>query len=110
MKILDFDFKLKQNGKKLYPNKSINFLGVETDESFTWNEHIIDIANKLNQANAILYKVREFVNTRVLKLFHNAVFDCHLNYGNTIWGQTKIHWIAYSYYRRKPSELLVLSI
>ena len=28
----------------------------------------------------MLSKVREFVNTRVLKLIYHAFFDCHLNY------------------------------
>ena len=37
----------------------------------------------------MLYIVREFVNTRVLKLIYHAVFDCHLNYVNTVWGQNK---------------------
>ena len=37
----------------------------------------------------MLYKVREFVNTRVLKLIYHAIFDCRLNYVNTVWGQNK---------------------
>ena len=40
---------------------------------------IYDIATKLNRANAMLYKVRQFVNTRILKLIYQAIFDCHLN-------------------------------
>ena len=59
------------------------------DESYTWNDHINDITIKLNHANAMLYKVREFVNTRVLKLIYHVIFECHLNYANTVWGQNK---------------------
>ena len=33
----------------------------------------------------MLNKVREFVNTRVLKLIYHAIF----NYVNTVWGQKK---------------------
>ena len=29
------------------------------------------------------------MNTRVLKLIYHAIFDCHLNYANTVWGQNK---------------------
>ena len=58
----------------------------------------------------MLYKAREFVNSRVLELIFYAIFDCHLNYANTVWDQNKIHKIADSYYRRKPSELLVLNV
>ena len=70
--------------------KSLKYLVMKIDESLTWNEHINDIAIKLNQANAMLYKVREFVKTKVLKLFYHAIFDCHLYYANTVWGQNKI--------------------
>ena len=37
----------------------------------------------------MLYKVREFVNTRVLKLIYHAIFDCNLNYVNAVWVQSK---------------------
>ena len=89
MKKVDFDLKLILNGKRLYPTKSINHLGIKIDESLTWNEHINDMVIKLNRANTMLYKVREFVNTRVQKLIYHAIFDCHLNYANTVWGQNK---------------------
>ena len=68
MKKVGFDLKLKLNEKRIYPTKSVKYLGIEIDESLTWNEHINNIAIKLNRANPMLYKVREFVNTRVLKL------------------------------------------
>ena len=79
----------KLSGKRIYPTKSLNYLGIKIDESLTWNECVNDIAIKLNRANAMLYKVRGFVNTRVLKSFYHAIFDCHLNYANTVWGQKK---------------------
>ena len=63
MKKIVFVLKLKLNGKRLYLTKS----KISWNESLTWNEHINDIAIKLSQANALLYKVREFVNTRILK-------------------------------------------
>ena len=63
MKKLDFDLKLKLNGKRLYPTKSVKYLGIKIDENLiTWNDYIIDTAIKLNKANAMLFKVREFVN------------------------------------------------
>ena len=48
MKKVDFDLKLKLNGKRIYPTKSVNYLDIKIDESLTWNEHINDIAIKLN--------------------------------------------------------------
>ena len=37
----------------------------------------------------MLYKAREFGNTRVLKLIYHAIFGGHLNYANAVWGQNK---------------------
>ena len=54
MKKVDFDVKLKLNGKILYPTKSVKYLGIKIDENLTWNEHINDIAIKLNRANAMI--------------------------------------------------------
>ena len=67
MKKMGFDFKLKLNGKRLYPTRSVKYLGIKTDENLTWIDHIKDTAIKLNRANAMLFKVREFANIKILK-------------------------------------------
>ena len=59
MKKLDFDFKLKLNGKRLYLTESVKYLGNKIDENLTRNDHINDIAIKPNRANAMVFKVRE---------------------------------------------------
>ena len=46
MKKLDFDLKLKLNGKRLYSTKSAKYLGIKIDESLTRKEHINDITIK----------------------------------------------------------------
>ena len=55
MKILDFDIKLKLNGKVLYPSKSVKDLGVKIDENFSRNKHLYDTGIKLSQVNTILH-------------------------------------------------------
>ena len=39
--------------------------------------HIDHTAVKLNKAYAMLFKVREFVNIKILKSIYYAIFDCH---------------------------------
>ena len=51
-----------------------------------WKHHISDIAIKL-QANALLFKTRNFVNINTLKTIYYAIFDSHINYANVIWAQ-----------------------
>ena len=76
MKKLDFDFKLKLNGKRLYLTESVKYLDNKIDENLTRNDHINDIAIKPNRANAMVFKVREFINIKILKLIYYAIFDC----------------------------------
>ena len=78
--------KPKLNGKRIYPTKSVKYLGIKIDENLTWIDHINDIAIKLNRANAMLFKVSEFVNTKILKSIYYVIFDCH---SNTVWGQNR---------------------
>ena len=89
MKKQDFDLKLKLNDKRLYPTKLVKYLGIKIDENLTWIDHINDIAIKLNRANSMLFKVRKFVNIKILKSIYYAIFYCHLNYANTVWGQNR---------------------
>ena len=35
----------------------------------------------------MVFKVRQFVNIKILKSIYYAIFDCHLNYASTVWGQ-----------------------
>ena len=86
-KKLDSPIKIKLNHKRLYPSKSVKYLGIKIDESLNWKQHIHDIAVKLNRANSFLYTITNFVNRHILRTIYFAIFDTHLNYGNLTWGQ-----------------------
>ena len=71
---------------------SVRYLGVKTDSKLNWKSHVNAIATKLNIANAMLYKVRDFVNANILKSIYYALFESHINYVYInyvcfIWGQ-----------------------
>ena len=88
-KPLDCQLKLKLNGKRLYQTSSVKYLGIKIDKYLNWQDHINNIAIKLNKAKAMLHKVRQFVNQRTLISIYHAIFDSHLNYASIVWGQTK---------------------
>ena len=88
-KPLDGQLKLELNGKILYQNSSIKYLGIKIDQYLNWEDHINNIAIKLNTANAILYKVRQFVNERTLISIYHSLFDSHINYASVVWSQAK---------------------
>ena len=73
MKKQSFDLKPRLNGKRIYPTKSVKHLGIKTDENLTWTDHIDDIAIKLNRDNAMLFKVREFVDTKIQIMLYLTV-------------------------------------
>ena len=41
----------------------------------------------MNRANAMLYKVRDFMNANILKSIYYVLFESHINYACIIWGQ-----------------------
>ena len=50
--------KIKLNGKRLYPSKSVKYLGTKIDENLNWKQHIHVFIIKLNRGNALLFKIR----------------------------------------------------
>ena len=84
-KKLDKPIKIKLNRKRLYPSKSVKYLGIKIDENLNWKQLIHDIAIKLNRANALLNTIRNFVNRYILTTIYFAIFDTHLNYANLIY-------------------------
>ena len=71
MKKLDFDLKLKLNGKRLSETRSAKCLSIKIEGSLTWSKHINDISIKLGRHNAIVYKVRGFGTLTVKTNFIN---------------------------------------
>ena len=63
--MLDHEIKIKLNRKRLYTAPSVKYLGVKIDENLNWHHHINDLAAKLNRANALLFKIRKYVNQKV---------------------------------------------
>ena len=84
---MDFSLKIRLNGKQLYETNSVKYLDIRIDNKINWRAHINDIALKLIKANAMLYKVRDFADARVLKSIYYALFELHIHYTCIIWGQ-----------------------
>ena len=86
-KNINSEVKIKQSRKRLYPTDSVEYLGIRIDESLNWKHHVTDIVIKLNRANVLLLKIRNFVNVNTLKIIYYAIFDSHINCANVIWDQ-----------------------
>ena len=65
----------------------MRYHGVKIDSKLNWKNHVNAIATKLHRTNAMLCKVRDFVNANVLKSIHYTLLESHINYACIIWGQ-----------------------
>ena len=79
-KKLEGDLKVKLCGKRLYPTKSVKYLGVKIDTNLIWQHHVNDLSIKLNRANAFLFKIRKSVSPKILRSIYFAIFGSHLSY------------------------------
>ena len=83
----DHDLKSKLNGEKLYQTDSVKYLGIRFDKYLTW-KHQINVVIKLNKANAMLFKIRHYVDIKTLNLIYHANFDSHLSHPSLGWVTT----------------------
>ena len=74
------DLKIKLCGKRLYPTESVKYLGVKIDRKLTWQYHVNDLSIKLNRANALLFKMRNYLSLKILRSIYFAIFDSYLSY------------------------------
>ena len=73
--------------KKAIAEKSaIKYLGVTIDSTLSWNDHILNISKKISRAIGVMFKIRPFVNTAILKNLYYALIYSHLVYAIQIWG------------------------
>ena len=59
----------------------LKYLGVKIDKNLNWHHHINGVAH------AFLFKIRNYVNQRVLRSIYFEIFDSHLIYENLTWAQ-----------------------
>ena len=86
-KKLNTEIKIKRNRKRLYPSQCVRYLGIKIEQNLNWKDHINGISVKLNRANALLFKIRNFVNITILKTIYFVIFNSHINYPNLVWTQ-----------------------
>ena len=70
--------------KRLYPTNSVKYLVVKIDEHLTWKPYVDGISAKFKKVNAILSKIRHFVDQKTLKAIYHAIFESHLYY-SLVW-------------------------
>ena len=81
------DGEIKLSHKRLSPTDSVIYLGVKIDGNLSWKSHIDYLSVKLSRANGLLFKIRNFVNSSILRTIYFAIFESHLKYCCLVWSQ-----------------------
>ena len=84
-KIFDADLKIKLYRKRIHASPYVKYLGVFIDENLNWKKHINEISTKLIKGNAMLSKLRHFVNKDILLSVYYSIFHSHLAYLSLVW-------------------------
>ena len=87
-KQINYDLKIKINGKKLVPSKFVKYLGILIDPHLNWSYQIDSLCGKLSRATGMLSKIRHYVSDSTLRNIYFAIFSSLLNYGSQVWGQS----------------------
>ena len=91
IKNYDADLKIKFYRKRIHASAYVKYLGVFIDENLNWKKHINEISTKLIKGNAMLSKLRHFVNKDILLSVYYGIFHSHLAYLCLVWRQAKFY-------------------
>ena len=86
-KRVDYNIKIKLDGKLIRFSKCIKYLGLLIDENLSFYNHKENIINKLRKANGALCMIRHYVPFTILRSIYFSLFQPHIHYGLQIWGQ-----------------------
>ena len=86
-KKINYNLKIKIEGRKLLPSKFVKYLGIYIDPYLKWNHHIDVIAPKLSRACGMLMKIRHFVPPSTLLSIYYGIFSSILTYGCQVINQ-----------------------
>ena len=76
----DTALKFKLCRKILKKANHVRYLGIKIDKNLNWKTRVHDLVSKLNRTNPVLYKLRHFVSSEILRSVYFAIFQSHINY------------------------------
>ena len=72
--------------KAISEKDQVKYLGIMIDSTLSWRNHIDNVSTKISKTIGLLYKIRYFVDMKIIKtLYYSLVFP-HLTYGIEVWG------------------------
>jgi len=74
------------NNVEIKREPSVKFLGVIVDEQLSFKAHIEYVAKKVALGIGFMYRSRDILNKKQLKLLYNTIVLPHLSYSSLVWG------------------------
>ena len=99
---------LSIDGKSIQREQYTKFLGILIDENINWKVHISHLHNKISKSIGVLYRVRHYLNKKLLQQLYFSFVHSHLTYGNIAWGSTYKSNLN-SLYRRQKHALRIIN-
>ena len=98
------------NKKAISEQKYVKYLGVLIDSSLTWKYHIANIAKKVSRSIGVMYKIRPFVKTNILKNIYYSLIYSHLVYAIQVWGSAfETHKIKLMVLQKKAVRMITFN-
>ena len=88
-KPINYDMRIKLDGKRLYPSRYVKYLGILIDSHLDWSFHTKSLASKLSRASGMLAKARHYIDKQTLRNLYFSIFSSLMTYGSQIWGQNQ---------------------
>ena len=79
-----FEIKLQQN--VLNRVRNVKYLGMLIDDGLNWEPHIKQLSLQLSKSSAVIYRLRNFVDTETLKMLYYSLIYSRVQYGIILWG------------------------
>lgn len=77
---------IKFCNQTLQRSSSVKYLGVITDPTLTWRDHISHIHIKIARSSGVLHKVQHILPLESFKTLYYTLLYPYLQYCNVVWG------------------------
>ena len=84
---------LKIHKSAIKEKDCVKYLGVLIDSTLTWKDHIDNVITKISKSLGLLYKIRYFVNIKIMRMLYFSLVYPHLTYGIEVWGSADITYL-----------------
>ena len=68
--------------------ESMKYLGVTLDKNLTWSLHVKEVVKKVSGTIAYIRRIRNYISRKNLITLYYSLILPHLNYCNSVWGNT----------------------